>query len=681
MSARESPTPTAGPAQQQPSSGMLRRAGSAPLDESVDRARSRSRGRGSVAGRGGAHDWSHIKLSQKYAYRSLDKVEGTVEHASFPEADRIKIHLVGSCYITEARFVNGTYRDIEREWEFLRLTKRYELDDEIEGQDLGGGSRPVLTKFWFRLPESLLETACPLQNPFHLLLPPTVGCEREDGLDDMSPRHPTPAQIEYVIQAELYHGRELLRRFRQPFRVAPRHFTVPGTMNPPPEYDSEVRVDGEVTRAVGGKIGKFEIALPRPPALLTSLESHQQTTRVPITLEFHSTTSRPPKISAVNLKLVAITSARSEHILEGMGEQQAKRAIECRLNRCEFSKANTPNWLPARPGVYTTEIDLPVTVCGTGYVAIPEFESCLVDRTYRLALKFELVPATGLPLNACRLKFPVWIMADEFYGIPSETPDGIPVKLRKRYAPPDEYLQNRDTEEPAGSLPKYEDTIAAAINDRFGELGLGGPAVPTAHFPSTADGLEAADGNELAARQVQQLAAARFRGPPTVQAPFRYRGQEPDYWESQHHRLAVAGQTAPCNAWRAYEGSSSRPPRPAAAAATSSRPTTTTQPQPQPLEGVEPLASPSDADDPDREPAWVRKERERAAEEALRRERGGVLPSASAVLARGRPPASRFATNSTPEPSHPASPELQPVALPVPVPMPMPMPPREGGEQ
>ena len=564
----------------------LSRHGSSNVEErTTPRERSRSRGRS-------AQEWSHIKLSQKFAYRSLDKVEGTVEHASFAEAERVKCHLVGTCYITETRFRDGTYREVEREWEFLRLTKRYELE-----------AGDAVTKFWFRLPETLLETVCPLQNPFHLLLPPTVGCEREDGLDDMSPKHPTPAQIEYVIQAELYKGRDLLKRYRQPFRVAPRHFTTPGTSNPPPEYNSVVHVEQEVTRAVGGKIGRFEITLRQPPALLTSLESHQQTSRVPITLEFHSTTTKPPKIVAVNLKLLAITSARSEHILEGTRDQ-ARRAVECRLNRCEFSKANAPSWMPSRPGVYTTEMVLPVTICGDGYVAVPEFESCLVDRTYRLALKFELVPVTGLPLNACRLKFPVWIMADEFYGIPSETAAGVPIKMRKRYALPDDY--QRDEEGPAGSLPKYEDTLAA-LTERVDMVGLG--SIPSARFPSTLDGTP----------QEHNVVSARYREPPSMQAPFRYRGQEPDYWESQHHRLAVGGQAAPGpgNAWRIYESDHR---------AGSSRPVQAVV-VPQTVEGVEPVVT--DADDPNRVPEWLRKERE------------------------------RDAANDTPEASRPASPENQ----------------------
>ncbi|BFZ55980.1 hypothetical protein PYCC9005_003021 [Savitreella phatthalungensis] len=620
-----------------------------------DRSRSRSRTRAPES-----REWSHITLDQKYAYRSLDKVQGEVEHATLPEADRVKIHLVGTCYITENRFVNGAYRDIEREWEFLRLTKKYELDATLSSSNEGtssgactpvaGVTRPVLTKFWFRLPETLLETVCPLQMPYHLLLPPTLGTDRDDGLDDMSPRHPTPAEIEYTIQAELLRGRELLKRYTQPFRVAPRHFTVPGTFNPPPDYDSSVTVEQDVTRTVGGKIGSFRIVLPRPPALLSSLEEHQMTTRVPFTLEFHSTTSKPPKISAIGLKLIAITSVRSEHILEG-GQDDSKRAIECRLNRWEYAKDRQPTWLAARPGVYTTELEVPVTICGKGYVAVPEFESCLVDRTYRVVMKFELTGSSGggIPINACRIRIPVWIFADEYYGIPSEQQDGKPIKMRRRYAPPDDYYDsmNGQDAEP-GSLPKYEDSLLAAINDRIDQVSLSAARRPTA--PPARDG---SVDNVEAARRLQ-LAAARHRDPPTIQAPFRFHGQEPDYWESQSHRTAVGGQCAPVR-HSSYSGFSlgsalgaGTEGRARTRETSAATPPSRVSSVPAEIEGIEPVNSPSD--DPDREPAWQVKERE----EQRRQRQIGLQEQVDRARARRR------ATESeTPQASRPVSPEAR----------------------
>ena len=64
---------------------------------------------------------TRIQLSQSYAYRSLDKVCGTVNHASI-DADRVKIHLTGTTYILHSRFINGAYRPVEKSWEFLKLT-------------------------------------------------------------------------------------------------------------------------------------------------------------------------------------------------------------------------------------------------------------------------------------------------------------------------------------------------------------------------------------------------------------------------------------------------------------------------------------------------------------------------------------------------------------------------------
>ena len=384
-----------------------------------------------------------ITLDSEYAYRSLDKVKGTIDHADIA-ADKIKVHLTGTTYISQTRFIGNAYRIVEKNWEFLKLSQKCFLEPGSSSSSL----------FSFRLPEALIESACPLRNPFHLLIPPTIGCKREDGLDDLSPKDPLNARIEYAIIAEMYKDGELLQTHKEPFRVAPRHFTSPQTMNPPPGYDEVIIREGDVSKAIGGKIGTLKIQLQQPPALLSSLEEHQITTPVPLNVEFHSVTSQPPRIMSIGIKLTAATASRIEHLLEGSIDD-VKRYTETRLNKLSFSKSSAPNWLNARPGVFVTNFDLPVTLCSKGSVAIPEFESCLVTRSYSLTLKFEFhLPGSTIPVSEVRLKIPVWVMADEYYGIPSESKDngGVPIKNRRRWEIPQDINEDRN------SLPNYEDT-------------------------------------------------------------------------------------------------------------------------------------------------------------------------------------------------------------------------------
>lgn len=449
-----------------------------------------------------------IQLDSDYAYRSLDKVRGKIDHSGI-EADKIKLHLIGTTFIAQTRFVSNAYRVFEKEWEFLKLSQKCVLESTSSTSSL----------FSFRLPEALIEGVCPLRNPFHLLLPPTIGCKREDHLDDLSPKDPVNARIEYAIVAEIYKAGELVQTFREPFRVAPRHFTSPQTMNPPPGYDETINLEGDVTRAIGGKIGVLKLKLQQPPGLLSSLEAHQLTTSVPLAVEFHSITSQPPRIMSIGIKLLAVTSSRTEHLLEGSGDD-VRRTTEARLNKLAFSKSSAPTWTNARPGVFATNFELPVTLCPKGFVAIPEFESCLVTRSYSLMLKFEFnLPGSSLPLSELRMKLPTWVFADEFYGIPSEEasrPGAVPIKNRRRWEVP------QDINEDRSSLPNYEDTYLTNV------------AVP--------------EGSSR--RHPAQAAAAApviIGNEGTRAAPFALQGMEPDYFQPEVRRSnnsPVANQSA-----------------------------------------------------------------------------------------------------------------------------------------
>lgn len=477
-----------------------------------------------------------IQLDQLFAYRSLDKVSGSINHSGLL-VDRIKVHLTGTAYISHQRFINGSYRNLDKSWEFLKLTKKLHLAPDAS----------TTTLFGFRLPEALLETHCPLRNPFHLLIPPTIGCKRDDGLDDLSPKDPTNARIEYTIVAELFFENQQCQTFRKPFRVAPRHFSSPHTMNPPPGYDEVITAEADIHRSIGGKAGSLKIVRQTPPAVLSSLEEHQITTRVPLTVEFHSITMSPPKIQAIGIKLRAMTQSRTEHLLEG--QEDVKRFTETRLNRLAFGKHTAPVWRPTRPGVWSSDIEIPVTLCPKGFVAMPEFESCLIDRHYALILKFEMSATSGLPVSETRLTIPVWIMADEYYGIPSEARPGVPVKQMRRFEVP----QDVEMDGP-GSLPMYEDTY------------------------------------------LSNLANATQAGPVVVgdqgtrSAPFSLSGLEPDYFARPR---AHAPRTA---------GSSSSGQGPSRPRRGSGRMT---------LEGIEPVEEQEEEDENARVPAWLQKELER----------------------------------------------------------------------
>lgn len=380
----------------------------------------------------------NISFGQSYAYRSLDLVTGTIHHAGI-DADRMKVRLRGHIFISRQRFVDHQYRNVEKTWEFLKLTQRLAL-----GPDAGDE-----TAFSMRLPEALLETQCPLRNPFHLLIPPSIGCARADGLNDLTAKDTNFGRIQYQIVVEFVKDEQLVHTMNKSFGASPRHFASPGTVNPPPGYDESLTREADVQRGIGGKIGTFKTVLQQPPALLTSLEEHQLTTSVRLKLIYSSTSLGPPKINSISIKLLAHTHTRLDHLLE-QGDDHVHHA-ELRLNKLDFRKPHLPVWQPQTPAVWATDLDLPVTLCPKGFVAVPEFNSCLMDRAYELMLKFDLSPQSGLPLSETRLKIPVWIMADEHFEPTSHSKDGQP-KHPRRFQPPDDIQTDSQ-----GTLPIYED--------------------------------------------------------------------------------------------------------------------------------------------------------------------------------------------------------------------------------
>jgi hypothetical protein len=125
----------------------------------------------------------------------------------------------------------------------------------------------------------------------------------------------------------------------------------------------------------------------------------------------------------------------------------------------------------------------------------------LIDRQYELTLKFEFA-STGLPLSETRLTIPVWIFADEYYGIPSESRTGVPIKQMQRFMVP----KDADAEGP-GSLPGYEDTYLSNMS--------GAPS---------RDAVIVGDGG-------------------TSAAPFSLNGREPDYFARTRRSRAAQGAT------------------------------------------------------------------------------------------------------------------------------------------
>jgi hypothetical protein len=470
--------------------------------------------------------------------------------------------LTGTSYLYHAKFINGSYRNVEKQWEFLKLTQKVVVAED----------GPPEARFSFRLPDALLETLCPLKEQYHLLLPPTMGCRREDGLNDLSPKDPVNAKIEYRIKVELFRNGEIVKMFSAPFNVAPRHFASPNAMNPPPRYDDAFSETIEVTRTIGGSIGQMVLKLPSPPALLSSLEEHQITTAFTMNMEFHSLTNSPPKIVGLGIKLQAITRSRMEHALEAGGADDIKRMTELRLNRLCFSKNHGPSWQPQRPGVWQCAFECPVTLCPKGFVACPEFESCLIERHYRLNLKLELVPASGLPLSEARFTCPTWIMADEYYGLPSES--GRPIKERKRFDVPSDI-----NDEIPGSLPNYEDAFLSNV-------------APSATNPDVIGNLG------------------------THAAPFRFTGREPDYFARGRSRGSVAGTNGAGNG--VGSSSSAQPSNGASVNNTRQVRRTRNGDLAQTLEGL--AVDEESEDDQTRDPAWMAKERAREVESRSRRQ-------------------------------------------------------------
>lgn len=394
-----------------------------------------------------------VELDSKFTYKSLDLITGSVHYQGY-EADTLILHLTGNYlvhwppahirnYVRRTAAIHS--KKLTTTWEFLRVT-----------QSVNCSPAPsTSTPFTYRLPEALIEITCPLRKQHHLLIPATISCERPDALDDLSPADPLNARIEYKISVDLLRAGCLIGEASIPFRVAPRAFAVPGVYNPPPEYDSSIRLVAEVSRAWGGKVGSLFLELPSPLPLLTSLEEYQQTTFVPLTLvycpgEIVGSHSAPPQIFAVHCRLEARTTSRLRHSFENEKGDAVTRFTFHTLNKVHFSKLAIPVWCPISPNTntittslpfssyqhknrnkkcYSTNVKVPVTLMPKGTVVIPVFDSCLVDRSYILHLTLQLLPssahgssapAIGIFTGLSNVAFavPVWIFAAEYIGTP-----------------------------------------------------------------------------------------------------------------------------------------------------------------------------------------------------------------------------------------------------------------------
>lgn len=393
--------------------------------------------------------------NNKLHYTNLDRVRGQIQYSSEFAHDEhhLSIRLLGISHVMMDLWhtASTAYRTTTSQWAFLKTKTCVGLQKTCKR-----------AAFDFELPVSLQPHQCPLGNPKHLQLPPTLGCDRPDKLNDMT-SFGSSTSIIYQIRVEV-------KRTSDNWLVG--HHSKRFTFNPTPMSEAEaegrrllVEYHEKVRNNLGRSIGMMKLAVREDASLLATGTAASITS--PIDLSFTYTGSRPPTISRIVTGVAARSIRRVTHSHDEL-KSESSSEIYRHIQTTNLSDGGPLDWKHSNTltNTWHLSLQLPVTFNDSpdSSVIVPSFESCLVSRRYFLRLSISLTASSGTPLGIRSLEYvvPITIKLPQALSsrrVPSYQASSIAVLPEEERPSYWDVADSAGTVAPVAPAPRYSDPI------------------------------------------------------------------------------------------------------------------------------------------------------------------------------------------------------------------------------
>ncbi|OQO01894.1 hypothetical protein B0A48_12367 [Cryoendolithus antarcticus] len=427
--------------------------------------------------------------SRNRVFTTLDRIEGTVRITAVVDTDfdNIDIEFVGTARtyverLTTAAAISGRSEAFHN---FLRLSQPG-LDRLCPADRILRAGKTYTFPFVFAVPQQLLPHVCkhsvanPRVRDWHCQLPPTFGdrelSSRDGGLDDMAPEM---ASVRYGIFAKISKLSHTGDDFaRVPVANKARRLRVIPTAEEEPPLDVDWKT-AEVDRSdyimrkekkvkkglLKGKLGTLVIEAEQPKSLhlAAGVDGERVTSKATVMLRFEPAegVTQTPRLDKLTSKLKVRTyfaaAARADIPRKADSEFDASKGLHGESHelssRCisdvkwQLEDAATPAptqtqrrgsavsadipWSPEASAIFTpgapvwvAKIIVPVELPSTK-AFVPTFHSCLISRTYILALSLS-VQTAGLG-GSMDLRLPIQVSAS-----PATNPSSFPTGPARR---------------------------------------------------------------------------------------------------------------------------------------------------------------------------------------------------------------------------------------------------------
>lgn len=408
-----------------------------------------------------------VLSGDKSCYTNLDKVIGTIEYS--PELagpdNVLVVQLLGISHVALNKWMVSTssYRHVRTEWPFLRQLCPTSLD-------------PVsrTSGFSFELPTSLQPLQCPMGDPAHLALPPSISsAPREDGLFDLTSVGAC-WRIAYQVRAELRSRAtgDVLGHTTVPFMVVPQTRLFRGLSHILPEAQIEQdRYTQKIQTLLSKTVGSMTLSLKKDRVIHTSGMGPTVTSSLQMSFEYKGPS--PPSFLKASFVLVARTIRRTTH-QSNFKLPEHTNIVHRDMEGTRFGGNGQKAWRQSNTELdtWTRETTLPITLIeDSDVVVLPNFESCLASRRYELLLTISLsAPSSLMILHSVKYLFPITVEFDSerlgqqvtaVMGGPPVNDDGEESARLCTVPSYEEVSNSPPVRAPMVPVPEYDDPIPA----------------------------------------------------------------------------------------------------------------------------------------------------------------------------------------------------------------------------
>ena len=303
-------------------------------------------------------------------YTSLDFIWGKLDIPDDAPILDVMFSLIGRMEIDKSLFLEGGYQNVTQTWDFLHKNCYCTVSPNMQ------------SIFAFRFNQRLPAGSCPLIEPTHECLPPSLN--RKD------------VRVTYFIQARLNYLDGSHENIVEAIPFMPRSLAVPGTgdvykLNEYPEADRRFAITEKLVSMFGANLGSVEVVSTIPGRYHTSLDSKSIAITFPVEICWHGERKRLPELRQLHAAIKVFQEARQRHHHEGDFKPPPLLLDTLRLEKqeLEFDTAYPQYWKEVRPDCFRATTQVNLTYTSDGRIC-PTFVTCLWSQTYKLQLKFGL---------------------------------------------------------------------------------------------------------------------------------------------------------------------------------------------------------------------------------------------------------------------------------------------------